>query len=377
MIHVDALVVGGGIAGLGAGYFLARSMRVAVLERESQPAYHASGRSAALYIVGYESAEVSALTAAGRSFYSDPPEEFDTRPLIRPRGGLTIVEPGFDNKLQPFLDRWKPHCPRLEAVSPEEAMRRVPILRRDRVTAAVFDPDWYSIDVHALVMGYRRGILRRGSSLHCNAEVTSIRRARGMWQVEAGETYVAPVMVNAAGAWAGEMGERAGLGGLPLQPLRRTAVLLPLPEGAAAWPSVHTLADDIYFKPEGNGLMLSPEDETPSPPCDAAPEDIDVASAIDHFERITTVGVSRLQGKWAGLRTFAPDRRPVIGPDPREPSFIWYAGLGGFGVQTSPALAQRVAALAGQSIGGPALVAEPAAVEVAIAASRFAQVVAT
>jgi D-arginine dehydrogenase len=371
LIRVDALVIGGGICGLGAGYFLSRSMHVAVIERESQPAYHASGRSAALYIVGYESPEVSALTAAGRHFYSDPPEEFDDRPLIRPRGGLTIVEPGFESQLQAFLDRWKPLCPGLERIAPEEALQRVPILRPERVTAAFYDPDWQSIDVHALVMGYRRGILRRGSSVLCGAGVTSIQRRDGVWKVEAGETFAAPVVINAAGAWAGSIGERAGLGGMPLQPLRRTAVLLPLPAGAAVWPSVHTLADDIYFKPEGNGLMLSPEDETPSLPCDAAPEEIDVARAIDHFERITIAPVKRLQGKWAGLRTFAPDRRPVIGPDPREPSFIWYAGLGGFGVQTSPALASRVAACVQPGGGLPDDRPADDRVEAAIAASRL------
>jgi D-arginine dehydrogenase len=344
VIKADAIVIGGGVCGLGSGYFLSATMRVVVLEREEQPAYHSSGRSAALYIIGYESPEVSTLTAAGRDFYNNPPEGFDGGPLIKPRGGLTFAEPGMESRLTAFLSRWQPHCPKLDRISVEETLARVPVLRRTQVAAAAFDPDWYSVDVHRLVMGYRRGLMRRGSALHCRAEVTSIKKAGPIWRVTAGESFEAPVVINAAGAWAATIGEMAGLGGVPLQPLRRTAVLLPMPEGAASWPSVNTLADDLYFKPEGNGLMLSPEDETPSAPCDAAPDELDVARGIDHFERVTTVQVRRVLGKWAGLRTFSPDRCPVIGQDPRDPSFVWYAGLGGFGVQTSPGLGQLTAA---------------------------------
>ncbi|MBM4203109.1 MAG: FAD-binding oxidoreductase [Gammaproteobacteria bacterium] len=343
MKRVDAIVVGGGVCGLGAGYFLSESMKVVVLERESQPAYHSSGRSAALYIIGYESPEVSVLTAAGQQFYNNPPEGFDDGPLIKPRGGLTLTEPGMEPRMTSFLDRWHTHCPRLSRITLEEALERVPLLRPEQLAAAAFDPDWYSIDVHRLVMGYRRGILRRGSLLQCSAEVTSVERQGTVWRVAAGDVFEAPLLINAAGAWAAQIGQMAGLGGVPLQPLRRTAVLLPLPEGAGSWPSVNTLADDLYFKPEGNGLMLSPEDETPTEPCDAAPEEIDVARGIDHFERVTTKPVNKILSKWAGLRTFSPDRRPVIGRDPREPSFCWYAGLGGFGVQTSPGLGRLIA----------------------------------
>ncbi len=365
MIEADVIVIGGGVCGLGAAYFLSQTRRVVVLEQESQPAYHSSGRSAALYIIGYESPEVSALTAAGRSFFDDPPGEFDARPLLSPRGGLTIAEPGSEDQLGQFLARWQPHCPNLSAISSAEAGERVPILRPERIAAAAFDPDWYSIDVHALVMGYRRGVMRQGSSITCNARVTTMSRTGDRWWVEAGETYSAPILINAAGAWASNIGDLAGLHGVPLQPLRRTAVLLPLPKGGATWPSVHTLNEDLYFKPEGNGLMLSPEDETSSAPCDAAPDEVDVARAIDHFERLTNEPVVKLQSKWAGLRTFAPDRRPVIGPDPREPAFIWYAGLGGFGVQTSPALARYVARCVTQSGG------QDEEVDAAIAASRL------
>lgn len=348
-LRPDVIIIGAGVTGLGAGWYLSESRNVLVLEQESQPAYHSSGRSAALYIVGYESPEVSVLTQAGRTFFDSPPEDFGTASLLKARGGLTVGEPEHAGKMSAFIDRWRPLCPGLVQISPAEACALVPILRAEQVVNAAFDPDWYSIDVHALVMGYRRGILRRGGAIRCDAPVTDIRRAGQCWQVKAGDTFEAPVLINAAGAWAAGIAAMAGLSGvplsdIPLQPMRRTAVLLPMPAGAKDWPSVHTLADDLYFKPEGNGLMLSPEDEIPSDPCDARPEEIDIALAVDHFTRLTGEPVNRLVSSWAGLRTFVPDRRPVIGPDPREPSFIWYAGLGGFGVQTSPGLAREVAA---------------------------------
>lgn len=339
----DVIVIGGGVAGLAAACFLSSHQRVLLLERESQPAYHSSGRSAALYIEGYENPVVSALTVAGREFFFSPAAEFTDVPLLKARGGLTIAEPGDERQMAQFLKRWQPLCPQLGEVEVSEARAMVPVLRPAGIAAACFDPDWYSIDVHALLMGYRRVLLKSGGEMRCNAEVRALTHAGGRWQVETETRYSAGVVINAAGAWATTIGRLAGLDAVPLQALRRTAVLVPADAASATWPVTHTLREDLYFKPEGNGLMLCPEDETPSEACDAQPEEIDVARVIENFRRLTTSRVDRLMHRWAGLRTFAPDRRPVIGFDPRVEGFFWLAGLGGFGVQTSPGVGRLVA----------------------------------
>ncbi len=339
----DVIVIGGGVAGLAAACFLASRQRVLLLERESQPAYHSSGRSAALYIEGYENPVVSALTTAGREFFFSPAADFTDVPLLKARGGLTIAEPGDELRMVHFLQRWQPLCPRLCEIDVAQARSLVPVLRPDRIVSACFDPDWYSIDVHALLMGYRRTLLKSGGEIRCNAEVRALSKDGGRWHVETDTRCTAGVVINAAGAWASMIGQLAGLDDIPLQPLRRTAVLIPTEVTTSVWPVTHTLKEDLYFKPEGNGLMLCPEDETPSEACDAQPEELDVAGVIDNFQRLTTCRVDRLLHRWAGLRTFVPDRRPVIGFDPRAEGFFWLAGFGGFGVQTSPAVGKLVA----------------------------------
>ncbi|MCP5180021.1 MAG: FAD-binding oxidoreductase [Pseudomonadales bacterium] len=342
--NADIIVLGAGVAGLSAACFLSEAARVLVLERESQPAYHSSGRSAALYIRGYENPVVSALTGAGAEFLFTPPVDFAEAPLVHPRGSVTLAEPGSEPALARHLERWHAVCPGLTTIMPAEALDRVPILRRECIAAAAYDPDWYSVDVHALIMGYRKAVLRGGGAIVTHAAVRGIRHSDGLWHIDSSAgTARAPVVVNAAGAWAGAIGDLAGLGDVPLAPLRRTAVLVPAPVGYADWPVVHTMAEDLYFKPEGNGLMLCPEDEVPSEPCDAQPEEIDVARTVERFVELTTLAVPRLLGRWAGLRTFAPDRRPVTGFDPRAEGFFWLAGQGGFGVQTSPGLGRYVA----------------------------------
>ncbi len=339
----DVIVIGGGVAGLAAACFLSSRKRVLLLERESQPAYHSSGRSAALYIEGYENPVVSALTLAGREFFFSPAAEFTDVPLLKARGGLTIAERGDEQRMAQFLRRWQPLCPRLCEIEVADAQSMVSILRSEQMAAACFDPDWYSIDVHALLMGYRRTLLNSGGEIRCNTDVRALAQNHGRWQVDTGTRCTAEVVINAAGAWASSIGRLAGLGDIPLQPLRRTAVLIPTSAASGAWPVTHTLREDLYFKPEGNGLMLCPEDETPSEACDAQPDELDVARVIENFNRLTTQGVDRLLHRWAGLRTFVPDRRPVLGFDPRSEGFFWLAGLGGFGVQTSPAIGQLVA----------------------------------
>jgi D-arginine dehydrogenase len=339
----DVIVIGGGVAGLSAAYFLSAAAKVLVLERESQPAYHSSGRSAALYIEGYENPTVSRLTAASGSFFRDPPDGFATSPLLHDRGGLTLAGPNDAAGLEKYLSAWQPLCPELRAVDRQAVRELVPIVRDDWVIGAAYDPAWKSIDVHELLQGYLRGIRANGGQLLTNANVSSVQRD-GDWHVQTPNArYSAPVVANAAGSWAAHIGDVAGLGGIPLQPMRRTGVIVPPPPDVGAYPAAHTIEGNVYFKPESPGLMVCPADETPSDAVDAQPEEFDIAIAIDRFQAIVELPVPRVIHSWAGLRTFAPDRHPTVGMDPRTSGFFWLAGQGGFGVQTSPELGAMAA----------------------------------
>jgi len=341
--HYDVIIVGAGVAGLSAAYFLSSRASVLVLERESQPAYHSSGRSAALYIEGYENTAVSDLTSRSGAFVNTPPENFAQSALLHDRGGLTLAGPGDERGLVKYLARWQPLCPHLCAVTPHEARELTPVVKQDWLIGAAYDPAWKSIDVHELLMGYQRGIRHNGGIIETKAEVTQLTQGQN-WNVTAADAqYTTPCLVNAAGSWATNIAQLAGLAGVALQPMRRTGVIIAAPPNVQNYPAAHTIQGDVYFKPESPGLMVSPADETHSEPTDAQPEELDIAIALDRFQAMVDHPVERVMHSWAGLRTFAPDRRPVIGFDPRADGFCWVAGQGGFGVQTSPALGAIVA----------------------------------
>ena len=345
MTQYDIAVIGAGVAGLSAAYFLSAGAHVVVLERESQPAYHSSGRSAALYIEGYENPVVAGLTGASGAFFREPPVDLSQAPLLHPRGGLTVAGPGEVDALNRYLERWQPFCKRLRPVDREEILDLCPILRRSWLTGGGYDPDWQAIDTHELMSLYARGIRHNGSDVRTSAEVTDLKHQSGKWLVSsATESYSADLVVNASGAWANQLASLAELEALPLSPLRRTAAIIPAPEQVRHWPVVHTISGNLYFKPESPGLMVSPQDETPSPPMDAYAEELDVAIALDRLGEIADLEVRQIAHQWAGLRTFAPDRFPVLGRDPRAAGFFWLAGQGGFGVQTSPELGRLTAA---------------------------------
>ena len=340
----DAIVVGAGVAGLSAAYFAARDARVLVLEQESHPAYHASGRSAAMFITGYENAEVAELTAASSDFFHSPPTGFANAPLLHPRGGLTVAGPDEHAALDDFMAGWAAHCPNQRRIDAAAALQICPILKRSRVDAAAFDPDWLGIDAHELVQGFLRGLRQAGGELITDAPVTALAPRADLWRVTTAKgEFDAPVVINAAGPWAGPLADLAGIAHPTLTPMRRTAAIVDAPEGAGSWPLVHTLPGEVYFKPESPGLMVSLADETPSPPTDAQPEEYDIAVAIDRFEQLTDLPVRQVRRRWAGLRTFAPDRRPLLGFASAAPGFFWLAGQGGFGVQTAPALGRLAA----------------------------------
>jgi D-arginine dehydrogenase len=347
--EADFLIVGGGIAGLSAAAWLAPHGRTLVLERESQPGYHASGRSAALYAEHYGNATVRALTRASGRFLKSPPPGFADHPLLSRRGALLIARRDQLHRLRSAEEQMRAAGGRPQRLGWAEAMARIPILAPGYGAEALLDPDAMDIDVHALMQGFLRMSRRAGSAFMPDAEVLALDRAAGLWHARTRAVEcIAPVLVNAAGAWADGIAALAGLPPLGIQPLRRSAATVDAPPGldVSSWPAAIDVEEQFYFKPEAGRLLLSPADETPSPPCDAQPEELDLAVAVDRIERATTLKVARLQRRWAGLRSFAPDRTPVAGFDPLAEGFFWLAGQGGYGIQTSAAMGAVAGALA-------------------------------
>ena len=351
MIAADVVVVGAGIAGAGVAFELARHGRVILLEAEEQPGYHTTGRSAAVYLKGYGNEVIRDLTTASEAFLQNPPEDFTTAPLVMPRGALSLVREDQRERLEPTLRHLHRHVPAARELGPEEILSLVPALRPDYAVAAIFDPDARDLDVDAIFQGYLRGFKARGGELACDAAVEALDRVDGGWRVVAGgRRYAAPIVVNAAGAWADRLAVTAGLDPLGLVPKRRTAFIVAGPAGAAVdgWPLVDDIDEEFYFRPQAGKLLCSPADETPVEPHDAWPDELDIAIAVDRIERAMPLNVRRIEHSWAGLRTFAPDKTPVIGFDPRVPGFFWLAGQGGYGIQTAPAMAL----LAGRLVRG-------------------------
>jgi D-arginine dehydrogenase len=348
MIETDIIVIGAGIAGASIAAHLSETRRVILIEREERPGYHSTGRSAALFTEIYGNASIRALTRASRSFLFAPPPDFSEGPLTRTRGCLFIATAEQQGALRKFATL-PDIAPATRNVSPAEALRLCPVLREGYVAGALLEPDSADIEVHALHHGYLRWFRRRNGRLLNNAPVEALELGGGSWTVRAGaETLTAPIIINAAGAWADEIAALAGVPRVGLVPRRRTAVLVDPPAGmdVSAWPFVNDIDEQFYFKPEAGSLFLSPADETPAEPCDAQPDEWDVAAAVDRVERATTLQIDRLKARWAGLRTFAPDRTPVVGFSAAAQGFFWLAGQGGYGIQTAPALSRAAAALA-------------------------------
>jgi D-arginine dehydrogenase len=344
----DFAVIGAGIAGASVAWRLAAHGRVVVIEQESQPGYHSTSRSAAVLSCAYGPESWQILTTASAAFYDAPPDGFSDVPLTKPRGALYLAtaaeEAGLRARQAWLASRGVPCTP----IDPEAAHRLVPVVHRGEFTIGLYEPGCVEIDANALLRAYLRAGPRSELRLLAAAEVRRIERRDSVWRLDAaGRTIEAPVLVNAAGAWADEIAARAGLRRRGLRPFRRTAILFDPPEpDAAGWPMTFDAAETWYFKPEAGRIMMSPVDAVATPPCDAQPDELDVAIAIDRIETVTSMKVGRLAGRWAGLRTFAPDHEAVIGPDPDDPSFIWYAGQGGNGVMASAAAGALAAAAA-------------------------------
>jgi D-arginine dehydrogenase len=344
----DVLIIGAGIAGASAGYEIAASARVIVLEAEAQPGYHTTGRSVALYEETYGNAVMRALTTASKAFYLQPLEGFTTHPLLRPRGALVVARQDQLGALEQLHADVSALVPNVEHWNAAQVTERVPVFAGGQIAAALWTPDAMDIDVHALHHGYLRGVAARGGRVVCNASVTALERVGGTWHAhtKAG-VFTAPVVVNAAGAWADAVGALAGAVHIGLVPKRRTVISFDAPAGAAvhAWPGVVDVDEQWYFKPDAGCILASPADEMPSAPCDAQPEELDIAVLVDRLTRHTTLTVPRIRAKWAGLRSFVADKTVVVGFDPQAHNFFWLAGQGGYGIQSAPAVGRVAAAL--------------------------------
>jgi len=345
VIEVDIIVVGAGMAGASVASRLVPMANVAVLEMESQPGYHTTGRSAATWIEAYGNECVVKLNRASREFLEQPDSSVSATGFTSPRGMLSVQ---LDWSTQTASEIAGPESG-LAAITLDEALELVPQLRREVVRAAVYTEDAYDIDVNALHSAYLKFFRSHGGKLSCDSEVLSLDRKQGRWHVTtAAEQYSADMLVNAAGAWAATLGSMAGSQcDTGLTPLRRSAAIVPLPDSidCSRWPITADIDEAFYFKPESGQLMVSPADETPVEPHDAYPEDLDIATGIDRFQKAMNVPVKRLGRCWAGLRTFSRDRTPVVGFDPLVENFFWLAGQGGYGIQTAPAMASLASSL--------------------------------
>lgn len=343
----DIIVAGGGMAGLSIAAVLAERARVLVLEAEGVPGYHATGRSVAFWTESYGGPAVQPLTTAAGPMLASPDSDLADAAFLSPRGALHIGRRDDAGSAAAMLSLFGARGVAMRAVDRTDMERAIPGLRRDW-TLGVAEPSCADIDAAGLLDAYRRQFLRRGGELRCGTALTAARREGRGWRVDAGGASLSCAMlVNAAGAWADDIARAAGVAPIGIAPLRRTVVQLRTdPLAPADMPLVLDLAERFYFKPVGGGrVWLTPHDEEPDVAGDAAPDELSVATAIDRFQSVVDWRVEAVERKWAGLRSFAPDRAPVYGFDPLAPGFFWFAGQGGFGIQTAPAAALLGAAL--------------------------------
>ncbi|OSQ42200.1 FAD-binding oxidoreductase [Thalassospira sp. MCCC 1A01428] len=348
MTTTDIIIIGGGIAGMSAAYFLAqKGKKVVVLEGEDQPGYHSTGRSAALYSETYGPKIIRKMSTASKSFFLTPPDGFTSHPILTPRGVIITAMPGEEAKLDELLTEGRANGANVIALSPEQITELVPIVKPELLIGGALETDAMDIDVHALHWGFITQFKKMGGTVVTRADVSAVEKTNDGWQVTigTGEVYNGTIVVNAAGAWADEIAKQAQVKPLGLTPKRRTAVMVDLPAGIEAdhWHMVCTVDEGLYFKPDAGRLLVSPADATPTTPQDAQPEELDIAITIDRLITATTLTVNRPGESWAGLRSFFADGDPVSGFDPDHTGFYWLAGQGGYGIQTAPAMGEYAA----------------------------------
>lgn len=348
MDHFDCVVIGGGAAGTSVAYELSLYSTVVLVERESALGYHSTGRSAAVISENYGPLGWQTLVTASRPFFERPPAGFTAIPLLHRIGALYFATDRQSGELKTAKDELERRGVPCRLMSADDASALSPTVRTEHFAGALFEPNCADIDAEAMVQGYVRLGKTNGLRVVMSNEAVQLERRKGKWHVRtSGVSFTASNVVNAAGSWADDVAGRSGIRPKGLTPYRRTAITFDPPDGTdiRSWPMTFDQDETWYFKPEAGRVMVSPVDKTPTPPCDAAPEEYDIAVAVDRIETATTMRVSRIASRWAGLRTFASDQQPVIGPDPSEPSFHWLAGQGGNGVMGAPAAAKVAAAL--------------------------------
>jgi len=345
----DFIIIGAGMAGASCAYFLSEKGSVLMLEMESSPGYHTTGRSAALFAPSYGNAQIRALSVGGQSFFFDPPTGFCEAPLLTARGALFV---GREDQMDRMNDLYEDVSTLLDSVSrlsTAEVCELVPAMRPDYVAGGILDNGSLDMDVNSIHQGFLRGARANGAELVSDAGVDAMVRENGDWKIKAGgEDYAAKIVINAAGAWCDQLADMAGAKRVGLVPKRRTGIIFdgPADMNFSQWPAFVDIDEEFYARPESGGMMGSPADETPMEPCDVQPEELDIAIAVDRLQQATTLEIRRVIRSWAGLRSFVADKTPVVGFDPEVEGFFWLAGQGGYGIQTAPAMGRVSAALA-------------------------------
>jgi D-arginine dehydrogenase len=374
MQEFDFAIVGAGIAGVSAAYHLAPRAKVIMLEREHVAAYHTTGRSAALHSETYGSPEIRAITVASGHFYRQPPPGFTDHPLLTPRGALIAGRAAQEAATQQAAAEYQKLVPTVRWLEPAECVRRQPLLRPEACAGGAVFEEAEDMDVAAIHGGFLKGARAAGGVLRLDAEVSALERRDGRWSIRLadGETLAAANVIDAAGAWADVIAGLAGASPVGLVPKRRTAFTFDAPAGLAlaAMPMVIDFDETWYIKPEVGQFLGSPADETPSPPTDAQPEELDIALAVDRIQAATTLQIHRIKNKWAGLRSFVADKNLVVGYDGAAEGFFWLAGQGGYGIQTAAAAGRLAAALA-QGKPLPSDIAELGVSEAALSPKRL------
>jgi D-arginine dehydrogenase len=350
----DVIVIGAGMAGATAAAHLAPDHRVALVEAEDAAGYHSTGRSAAMFILNYGPPDVRALSGLSRAFFDSPPQGFADHPLMSRRAVVFLAPPEQRAALNEMLGE----VPGLAPLDIASAKAMIPALKPDYAVAAAIEEDDFDIDVAALHQGFLRTFRGHGGVLALRSRAARVEYRAGVWEVDTtgGAVFLAPLLVNAAGAWGDELARIAGVTPLGLTPCRRTGVIIdPAPYETEHWPLVNDVGHTWYARPEGRTrLMVSPADETPVEPQDIQPDEIDIAVAIDRMQQALDIAVRRVERSWAGLRTFTPDRSLAIGWDPAAKGFFWCVGQGGYGIQTAPAAGKLVSDLITGRDPGPA-----------------------
>ena len=341
----DFAVIGAGISGASVAAELSKSGSVVVLEAESSPGYHSTGRSAALFTPNYGPELVRKICRLSYDFLKSPPEEFTNNKLLAPRGMMSVAMGQPLSTLNPLVDAGKGD---IELIDKEQTLKLAPFLNPGSVQGAAYERAVEDIDVDALHQGFLKSLLRFGGHLRVDVAVKELSRRQGTWEIKAGDEILrSRIVVNAAGAWADSIGQMAGLRPIQLSPKRRSAILVdaPLAMNLANTPAMDFVGVDNYIKPEKTRLMVSPGDAVPVEPQDIQADDYDIAVLVDWLESTTSINVNRIEHQWAGLRSFVPDGHPVVGFAPELEGFFWLAGQGGYGIMMAPSLARASAEL--------------------------------